>query len=733
MLVFGMSGVSAGAELSLRARGYSVLPCPQQAELGERDIEIDESWEVVCRAGNDHIAFKRLMRGADQLHGLAFEGGGGKIVLLISPGAVEDGPQAGSADQAYRIDIGQDSVTVTGNAGQGLLYGVQTFLQLLRPARGGGWTVPAGTVTDWPRLEMRFVHWDTKHHQNRIETLKRYVDWAAYFKVNAIGFELEDKYEYPTHPVIGAPGAYRKEQMQDLTRYALERYIQLIPQIQSPAHMAYVLKHDQFAGFRADGNNYQICLCDEDAVQLIFDMYADMIEATPGVEYFHVSTDEIYYAGICGKCRKARPYNDENRSLTWVEFVNRAFDWLEQRERRMLCWVEYPLLQDHIRLLPRGLINGVTHAGRSDSWNRGLEKAGVEQLIYSSQQGGELLVPNYFPSTFSYRGNPISGRLSAAASSVNDVLGRGVKVIGTYAAAWDDSGLHDELFWLGWATVTQYGWSPQGPSVEQNAADFMDVFYGSGNHDMIEAYRTLMEGARFYENALDRVPASRLKPSYGSYARKGRDTTRIDLTLEPPQFPFSYDMTLVTEDNFSRKYARQLEMAPEMSIRLDQLIHFLSGKLASVDRNRYNVEVMLSIARFEKHFCRMLLDLYEVEKLLHSASLALKQEREEEVVGIMARTHAVVAGILEDRAVMWSGLKNTWEKSRYEKGRSAGGRQFVHVLDDLKDHRADRRPGLDYMLEPLENIGLERWNTRFAEFIRNFAAGTGLEPPALGD
>ncbi len=38
------------------------------------------------------------------------------------------------------------------------------------------------------------------------------------------------------------------------------------------------------------------------------------------------------------------------------------------------------------------------------------------------------------------------------------------------------------------------------------------------------------------------------------------------------------------------------------------------------------------------------------------------------------------------------------------------------MLDDLKDHRADRRAGLDYMLEPLENIGLEAWNQKLADF-----------------
>ena len=128
--------------------------------------------------------------------------------------------------------------------------------------------------------------------------MRRFIDWASFFKVNAIGFEIEDKYEFPQHPVVGAPGAFTKAEMQGLTRYALERHIQLVPQIQAPAHMAYVLKHDEFKNLRADGSNYQACMCSEEAIALIQDLYQDMIDATPGVEYFHASTDEVYYAGI---------------------------------------------------------------------------------------------------------------------------------------------------------------------------------------------------------------------------------------------------------------------------------------------------------------------------------------------------------------------------------------------------------------------------------------------------
>ncbi len=733
LLIVGESVVSSSEPIvtDLRSAGYSLIPAPQEVNLEGGDVVLDSTWGIVSDREEDHIVLRRLKEGAQELHGLEFDGtGSGKIKLLVRNGTVRGIENPASGRQAYRISISPDEVEIAGNDEPGLLYGVQSFLQLLR-REGHQWYLPAGIIQDWPTLELRFVHWDTKHHQDRPETLKRFIDWASFFKVNAIGFEIEDKYEYPSNPIIGAPGAFTREEMEDLVGYALKRHIQLVPQIQSPAHMAYVLKHKEMVHLRADGSNYQICMCDEEAIELIQEMYQDLIDATPGVEYFHVSTDEVYYAGICSKCQEQRPYNDENRSLTWLEYVIRMHSWLAERGRKMLCWVEYPLSEKHLDRLPRGLINGVIGPGNSDRWIRGLKTQGVHSLVYSSQQGGEHLFPNYFSSDYLYRGKPIQSRLDDPAVKVAAMLEKDADVIGTYAAAWGDTGLHNELFWLGWATVTQYGWTPSFPSVEQNVADFMDVFYGPSNQDLAEVYKVLMEGARFYDSSLDRVPARRLKPRYGSWAGKGRDIDRADLTMQPPALPFSVDEVLISSTRFSNRYARILELALPTRKNLNWAIRTLQGKLNRSTRNRYNLEVMLSVAYFEKHFVDMVLGLEQVEQTLHEASTALAQERNQHTLSLLVRAHDEVNAILTDQDKMWAGLKTTWEKSHYPKGRSVDGRQFVHVLDDVKDHRADRRPGLDYLLEPLENIGLETWNQQLAEFIRTFAASRGWEAPEL--
>ncbi|MCE5272595.1 beta-N-acetylhexosaminidase, partial [bacterium] len=424
------AGPTAGGFLTpLRARGYSLIPAPQKVELGARDITVDCTWAVQSRVGTEDIAYRRLVEGAGELHGLSFEGtGSGKVILAVAAGTVKGAQDPALNEQGYILKIAPGEITVTGNAPAGLFYGVQSLLQLLRRGADSRLRLPECTISDWPALELRFVHWDTKHHQCRIETLKRLIDWHAFFKANAIAFEIEDKYEFPRHPVIGAPGAYTKAEMIELTRYAAERHIQLVPDIQAPSHMAYALKHKEFAHLRADGSNYQACMCDPEAIKLIFDLYQDMIDATPGVKYFLVSTDEVYYAGICDKCRKKRPYDEASRSQAWVDFAKQAHAFLNERGRRQISWVEYPLLARDIAQLPPDLINGVM--GGDGEFLAQQKKIGLRQLAYSSTQGAEFLFPDLFP--VKARGREAQGRLYEIARTVREGLAAGGDPMGSF-------------------------------------------------------------------------------------------------------------------------------------------------------------------------------------------------------------------------------------------------------------------------------------------------------------
>lgn len=722
-LVFGSGDTEVPFLTPLRTRGFSLIPAPQQVELGARDIVIDGSWAMVSTTGTDDIAVKRLIQGASELHGLTFSTRGKKkIVLAVKPGTVNGTNDPALNEQGYKLKVTPEIVEITGNSKTGLFYGVQSLLQLMRRDNAGRLVLPECVIIDWPSLELRFVHWDTKHHQKRMETMKRLIDWHAFFKVNMIAIEIEDKYEYPRHPVIGAPGAYTKTEMQELTRYALERHIQIVPDVQSPAHMAFVLKHNEFAHLKADpASNYQVCMCDPEAINLIFDMYQDMIDATPGVDYFLVSTDEVYYAGICDKCK--RPYNPENRSLAWAEFAITAHDWLAKRGRRMIAWVEYPLLAKDIALLPPDLINGVMSNNKSfvDVQN----KVGIRQLAYSSIQGSERLFSNYFSTNY-----------LGISSTVREGIAAGNNPIGSFGAAWDDCGLHEEVFHLGWATVTQYAWNPYGPATEQTMADFMDVFYGQSSPDMTSVYRLLTEGAQFFGSGWDQITSKERGPGYGNSNGKGIGTRRTDDILRLPEIP--QEVALKITPKFSETYRELIVRAESMKIKNDDLVNRLTRYVGQVERNRYNLEVYLSIAYMERYFINTILTLRDAESLMMRAQSAAADGRHANAVANMVEASNQVGSLITWSNWMWKNLTFTWEKSRYEKGRSVGGRDFVHVLDDVKDHPADRRKGLDYLIAPFQRMNLPGWRNLLNERINTYAVENkvpvrGLEETRLED
>jgi hypothetical protein len=713
IVVCFLCGVAFGQNATeLWAKGYAVIPTPRSVNLSGGETQIDDRWAIELGGiDGQEISVRTLRRDFMDWYRLKLNVGaqrGPVIRLAIKPGATRTNADAELDRQAYRLVVTDGSIEITGNAAPGLFYGVQTLLQLVKPDFSGALLLPRVTIEDWPRLQLRFLHWDTKHHQDRVETLKRYLDWSARFKVNMIGFELEDKFEYPSHPVIGAPGAFTARELQEIVDYGLERHIQVVPQIQSPAHMSYVLKHPEFAELRSDGSNYQSCMCDPRTLDLIFSMYDDAINATRGVDYLFVSTDEVYYAGNCAKC--GRPYNPVNRSLAWVEFVQKAHQHLSRRGRKMLVWAEFPLLPEHVKLLPADIIDGVIGEA---SYIKHENELGIRQLAYMPMQGAELL----FPTHLSLDGS--KGHLDEAFASASS--GKHVKgnPIGSFGAGWDDSGLHNESFWLGWSAAARWGWHPGTPSADQHAAEFMRVFYGPRSAGMSDVYRTMQRQARAWERLWERIPSKVINYRYGSYFGKGIGTHRTDMTLALPLINDLPDW--FPDPSWADRFKDWIGEARLRAAENEQLIAALQTQLGLADRNHYNLEVFLSLARFMGHHWRLFQDLAQAEELIRQGQALASDGHAGQAVTVLWSAHQTVENLQKDGRKTFDDLQAVFEKSRYPKGRSVGGRNFVHVFDDVKDHFADRRSDLSYMIAPEESVGLDGWLKELARSIELYA------------
>ncbi|WP_082598244.1 MULTISPECIES: beta-N-acetylhexosaminidase [unclassified Kitasatospora] len=241
--------------------------------------------------------------------------GNGSIALQLSgaPGSV--------GDEGYLLTTTATGVVVQANRPAGLFHGVQTLLQLLPPrvmsgtVQPGPWTVPGGTVTDYPRFTHRGAMLDVARHFFTVAQVKRYIDQLALYKVNQLHLHLSDDQgwriainSWPNlaaygggTAVGGGPGGYYTQaDYSAIVAYAASRYITLIPEIDLPGHTNAALASyaelncSGVAPPRYTGTNVgfsSLCVPLEVTYTFIDQVIGELAALTPG-QYIHIGGDE---------------------------------------------------------------------------------------------------------------------------------------------------------------------------------------------------------------------------------------------------------------------------------------------------------------------------------------------------------------------------------------------------------------------------------------------------------
>src|SRR5437867_2266335 len=135
-LIAGFSVSSKPLPTELFLRGYSVIPAPRKVQLQGEEIEFNGSWTYASSAvASNHIAIRTLLQDLKDFHSVELKPGAGRNVVRLSvrPGAAKTEADPEIDRQGYVLKIFPGSIDVTGNSDVGLLYGVQTLLQLLKP------------------------------------------------------------------------------------------------------------------------------------------------------------------------------------------------------------------------------------------------------------------------------------------------------------------------------------------------------------------------------------------------------------------------------------------------------------------------------------------------------------------------------------------------------------------------------------------------------------------------
>ncbi len=237
---------------SLRAQESQIIPRPNQMVMGKGTFRLSTLTPVITTEALFAEAANYLRTELLRTSGLTLPAQEKKSGPAI---AFERATEVAFGPEAYSLQVSASGVTIRAATAQGAFYGVVSLLQLTRQAtlQSQSLSLPVLTITDAPRYEWRGVLLDESRHFFGKETVKKILDWMAFYKLNRFhwhltdspGWRLEIK-AYPRLTLVGGIGShsnanaaakyYTQEDIKDIVRYAAERHIVVVPEIDMPGH-----------------------------------------------------------------------------------------------------------------------------------------------------------------------------------------------------------------------------------------------------------------------------------------------------------------------------------------------------------------------------------------------------------------------------------------------------------------------------------------------------------------
>jgi len=711
-----------------------LLPVPQKVTFSSKTFLFDDTWMVENVSGTENKrAYECLVNGVKEtrksFHTSSENSSPHKIHLTATSGSIRIAPTTDTdrtelEKQAYRITLSDTGISITANALQGLFYGVQTLLQLIKCQKENVW-LPEGEIVDWPDMNVRMIYWDDAHHLEKPEALKQIIRQAACYKINAFA-KLEGHFQYQSAPAIVEPYAMSSNEYRELTEYARSYFVDLIPYLDAPAHVSFILKHPEYAQLRAFPNsNYEFSVTNPQTDTLLLKMFGELMNANEGGKYILLSTDEPYYVGKApDEQKQAEGPGGKGRLL--AQFIGSITNSLHKQGRKVIFWGEYPLTPSDIPTLPSYLINGEYDSSTASIY----KKNGIRQFIYTYTQGEEPLFPSYYPMS---SGDTLSdadkdraiGRVEGMLKTISSAVSEHkADFMGVIVAGWADAGLNPETFWLGYATGAAAGWKHEGVTAKDLKYRFYHSFYGSGTVEIDSVYQLLSRQAQFYDESWDWEASSLRSPIFGN--SEGVYTTpkpARDQTL--PLLPVPSDKDLSVKIDWSKMNYQRLQSAKKFLQENDDLIRLLHENLRNAAYHHDNLEVMLSVALLCRQNLHMLLRLQHMYTLMKlSSEIASKDATV--AVALLDDALDEAETIRTERNEALQSLITIWYQHWYPRVEEANGRHYLDVADDVKDHRPVRTIDMTYLIYRDLHYPLRKWAEKVQKVRNNFAEKNGL-------
>jgi hexosaminidase len=293
-------------------------------------------------------------------------------------------------EEGYKLEVDIDKICIGANSSAGFLYAVQSILELLPTEIYGGnkvkqvqWKIPCLSIIDKPRFQWRGMHLDVSRHFFPIEFIKTYIDMLALHKMNVFHWHLTDDQgwrieikKYPKLTSVGAwrvdredrlwndrepqhqgenatyGGFYTQDEIKEIVKYAADRQITIVPEIEMPAHSGAALA--AYPEFSCTGGPFTVspggvwpitnlyCAGNDSTFDFLKSILNEVVNLFPG-KFIHIGGDEADKTEWtkCTKCQariKAEKLKDESELQSY--FIKRIEKFIVSKNRRIIGWDE---------------------------------------------------------------------------------------------------------------------------------------------------------------------------------------------------------------------------------------------------------------------------------------------------------------------------------------------------------------------------------------------------------
>ena len=373
----------------LSATEYNIIPYPQHVKPAEGTFSFSNKTVIRCDVKNDEI-FKLAEQFSNQLALVSGIKLPIKDILVndtVNSVVFQQNSDLSANPEAYSLSISSKSIRIQSVSANGFFYGLQTLYQLL-PAQIYGkkksavklWLVPAVQITDTPRFAYRGLHLDVCRHFFPVEFIKKYIDAMAIHKMNQFHWHLTDDQgwrieikKYPLLTKVGSKrveslvglywenypqrfdddaygGFYTQDQAREIVKYAQERFITVIPEIEMPGHAtAAIASYPYLSCARKPikvATNWGIfkdVFCPRDTTfAFLEDVLTEIMDIFPS-KYIHIGGDECPKDSwkVCPDCQaKIKAENLKGESGLQSYFIHRIEKFLNSKGRQIIGWDE---------------------------------------------------------------------------------------------------------------------------------------------------------------------------------------------------------------------------------------------------------------------------------------------------------------------------------------------------------------------------------------------------------